>query len=134
MFWFGIKGQKNHQVFPCQNSKTSQVFLIFFLREYISFLRLYFWFTLLIKIVFKYWPSNQIPKYSYGHFYRHLALLMHYLNPAGLSCSSEVTLVCSSKTTNIKKLCKSKNLSNHRVVIRKNPLQITRDHFRMTTL
>ena len=27
-----------------------------------------------------------------------------------------------------------KNLSNHRVVIRKNPLQITSDHFRMTTL
>ena len=33
----------------------------------------------------------------------------------------------SSKTTIIKKLCKSKNLSNHRVVILKNPLQVTCD-------
>ena len=33
----------------------------------------------------------------------------------------------SSKTTIIKKLCKSKNLSNDRVVIQKNPLQITSD-------
>ena len=43
----------------------------------------------------------------------------------------------SSKTTIIKKLCKSKNLSNHRVVMLKNPLQITSDLqrvFSMTTL
>ena len=34
----------------------------------------------------------------------------------------------------IDKLTEMKNLSNHRVVIQKNPLQITSDHFRMTTL
>ena len=34
----------------------------------------------------------------------------------------------------IKYECALKNSSNHRVVIRKNPLQITSDHFRMTTL
>ena len=33
----------------------------------------------------------------------------------------------SSKTTIIKKLCKSKKLSNDRLVIQKNPLQITSD-------
>ena len=34
----------------------------------------------------------------------------------------------------LKSFANQKNLSNHRVVIRKNPLQITSDHFRMTTL
>ena len=39
----------------------------------------------------------------------------------------------SSNATILKKLCKSKKLVKS-VVIRKNPLQITSDHFRMTTL
>jgi len=34
----------------------------------------------------------------------------------------------------IDKLTEMKNSSNHRVVIQKNPLQVTSDHFRMTTL
>ena len=34
----------------------------------------------------------------------------------------------------LKSFANQKNLSNHRVVIQKNPLQITSDHFRMTTL
>ena len=42
-------------------------------------------------------------------------------------CLSFSNNVNSSKSTIIKKLCKSKNLSNHRVVIRKNPLQVTSD-------
>ena len=40
----------------------------------------------------------------------------------------------SSKTTIMKKLCKSKFLSYCISAMRKNPLQITSDHFRMTTL
>ena len=34
----------------------------------------------------------------------------------------------------LKSFANQKNLSNHWLVIRKNPLQITSDHFRMTTL
>ena len=71
-------------------------------------------------------PLDRIVPRAHSKWWPSIGYFSNVIYPFSYSNSSNATI--------IKKLCKSKNLFHHRVVIRKNPLQITSDHFRMTTL